>query len=679
MPPRPTKRPRVTTASPTADVCDPPDIEDFQAITAACVQNSHAHSPTYHRFAVAERDLIRERLLEWYDVEKREMPWRKDIESEVSHFGGRSPVARVKCLFGSVRLCASRSVSFLDVFSLVNVNAPTACLPSHVLVGLQTQVITVIDYYNRWMKAFPTIFDLAKADLEVGIYLGGTRTVADGVLTCLMCWIQTVNKLWTGLGYYSRAKRLWEGAQKVVQKFNGVLPEDAAALEKEVPGVGRCAVFWRSVDCLAEIKGMWKWGTAYCNFGGRAIDTRHYSTRYTAGAVSSIAYNQPAELVDGNVVRVLSRLRAVGGDVKASATIDLFWYAIWSWPSASSPQRGRATITRHSWNSGRRCARRRTRGAARALSESDAGRMKRFVKQVRAYAKQKKGALTGRHAKAGDAKRAGKADDMEECGICSPFIPTNDEPYAVTQYPLKMVKRPPRDEGLLAGLWEFPSVEMDLPAAVVANSKMSSRKSKKDDNDGSSDSDAEFAPSRSSTKIKKPASSKTIAASSPPSSSTYQERSRRMNAYLRDAFGVVLDETAVDAQARTVRRADLGNVVHLFSHIRKVYHVEWVLVYGWRGDDEQSSTKDTIKKLPQKKLAGTPTAIAVACSSPQWAWLTPADLATAAVPTGLKKVFKVLEKHRAKGAENRSGEGKVGPRALTGGEVLIGMGWEDSY
>ncbi|RUP45121.1 the catalytic domain and Interdomain connector of Muty [Jimgerdemannia flammicorona] len=365
MPPRPTKRPRVTTASPTADVCDPPDIEDFQAITAACVQNSHAHSPTYHRFAVAERDLIRERLLEWYDVEKREMPWRKDIESEVSHFGGRSPVARVKCLFGSVRLCASRSASFLDVFSLVNVNAPTACLPSHVLVGLQTQVITVIDYYNRWMKAFPTIFDLAKADLEVGIYLGGTRTVADGVLTCLMCWIQTVNKLWTGLGYYSRAKRLWEGAQKVVQKFNGVLPEDAAALKKEVPGVGR----------------------------------------YTAGAVSSIAYNQPAELVDGNVVRVLSRLRAVGGDVKASATIDLFWELAKCLVPPTRPgdhnqalmELGATVCTPQN----PRCGACPVRERCRAYEE------------VRAYAKQKKGALTGRHAKAGDAKRAGKADDME--------------------------------------------------------------------------------------------------------------------------------------------------------------------------------------------------------------------------------------------------------------------------
>ena len=47
--------------------------------------------------------------------------------------------------------------------------------------------------------------------------------------------------------------------------------------------------------------------------------------RYTAGAIVSHAYNVPAELVDGNVIRVLSRLRAIGGDVKSPKVIDLHW------------------------------------------------------------------------------------------------------------------------------------------------------------------------------------------------------------------------------------------------------------------------------------------------------------------------------------------------------------------
>lgn len=48
--------------------------------------------------------------------------------------------------------------------------------------------------------------------------------------------------------------------------------------------------------------------------------------RYTAGAIASHAYNVPTELVDGNVIRVLSRLRAIGGDVKSPKVIDLHWY-----------------------------------------------------------------------------------------------------------------------------------------------------------------------------------------------------------------------------------------------------------------------------------------------------------------------------------------------------------------
>lgn len=46
------------------------------------------------------------------------------------------------------------------------------------------------------------------------------------------------------------------------------------------------------------------------------------------GAISSIAFGKQAELVDGNVIRVLARLRAISGDIKASATTDLFWWAL---------------------------------------------------------------------------------------------------------------------------------------------------------------------------------------------------------------------------------------------------------------------------------------------------------------------------------------------------------------
>lgn len=72
----------------------------------------------------------------------------------------------------------------------------------------QTQVATVKAYYTAWMDAFPTVAALATADPE------------------------QVNARWKGLGYYSRATRLHKGAQKVMNDFNGVMPETAKELEK---------------------------------------------------------------------------------------------------------------------------------------------------------------------------------------------------------------------------------------------------------------------------------------------------------------------------------------------------------------------------------------------------------------------------------------------------------------
>lgn len=77
----------------------------------------------------------------------------------------------------------------------------------------QTQVDTVIDYFNRFLEKFPTVQDLASADL------------------------QEVLKLWEGLGYYSRARNLHKAAKQVVAEFSGELPSDYFALQK-LPGLG---------------------------------------------------------------------------------------------------------------------------------------------------------------------------------------------------------------------------------------------------------------------------------------------------------------------------------------------------------------------------------------------------------------------------------------------------------
>ncbi len=113
----------------------------------------------------------------------------------------------------------------------------------------QTQVKTVLGYYERWMQRFPTVSALAQAnDAEV-------------------------LHAWQGLGYYSRARRLLAGARAIAERHGGEVPRDLSAL-LGLPGIGP----------------------------------------YSAGAIASIAFGLPEPLVDGNVVRVLSRLFALRGD-----------------------------------------------------------------------------------------------------------------------------------------------------------------------------------------------------------------------------------------------------------------------------------------------------------------------------------------------------------------------------
>lgn len=130
----------------------------------------------------------------------------------------------------------------------------------------QTRVATVIDYWNRWMDKWPTIHDLAEADED------------------------EVMSAWRGLGYYSRCKRILEACRQIVHHpvWDGLMPQDAKELEARIPGVGP----------------------------------------YTAGAISSIVFGRPAPMVDGNVLRVLSRQLGLLGDTKTDKTIiDLIWAA----------------------------------------------------------------------------------------------------------------------------------------------------------------------------------------------------------------------------------------------------------------------------------------------------------------------------------------------------------------
>lgn len=176
-----------------------------------------------HRFSKDDILLCRRLLLAWYDVNKRKLPWRDwhDVDTNIVAY----------------RVLVSE------------------------LMLQQTQVATVIRYYETWMKQWPNVQSLAEAN-------------EDDVLKC-----------WAGLGYYNRARNLHKCAQLIVNDYNGQFPNELEILINRLPGVGR----------------------------------------YTAGAVSSIAFNQANPILDGNVIRVLSRMRCIGSDLKKKSTTDLLW------------------------------------------------------------------------------------------------------------------------------------------------------------------------------------------------------------------------------------------------------------------------------------------------------------------------------------------------------------------
>jgi len=124
----------------------------------------------------------------------------------------------------------------------------------------QTQVATVIDYYHRFLKKFPNIKSLAHAKEE------------------------EVLALWSGLGYYSRARNLQAAAKKILQEHQGKFPEDPDAI-LALPGIGR----------------------------------------YTLGAIASIAFDQVLPLVDGNVIRVYSRFFALKGSPSDTKFVKKIW------------------------------------------------------------------------------------------------------------------------------------------------------------------------------------------------------------------------------------------------------------------------------------------------------------------------------------------------------------------
>ncbi|MDQ0352010.1 A/G-specific adenine glycosylase [Alkalibacillus filiformis] len=161
------------------------------------------------------REAFQKDLINWYNDIKRDLPWRENQD-------------------------------------------PYRIWVSEIMLQ-QTQVDTVIPYFEQFMERYPTVYDLAKADQ------------------------QDVLKSWEGLGYYSRARNLHEAVKEVVTSYDGVVPSNKKELKK-LKGIGS----------------------------------------YTQGAILSIAFDQAEPAVDGNVMRVMSRVLHIEEDIAKPKTKTMF-------------------------------------------------------------------------------------------------------------------------------------------------------------------------------------------------------------------------------------------------------------------------------------------------------------------------------------------------------------------
>ncbi|XP_028667085.2 adenine DNA glycosylase isoform X1 [Erpetoichthys calabaricus] len=336
---------------------------------------------TYHFFhGPVEISSFREKLLLWYDTSKRNLPWRTMAALEQD----------------------------------INKRA-YAVWVSEIMLQ-QTQVATVIDYYNKWMKRWPTLQKLAEATLE------------------------EVNEMWAGLGYYSRGKRLHEGAKKVMLSFNGQMPRTAEDLQKELPGVGR----------------------------------------YTAGAVASIAMGQATGVVDGNVTRVLCRSRTIGADCTSPVVMEALWRLSNSLVDPSRPGDFNQALMEL--------------GATVCTPKAPRCSVCPVRMHCRSFEKVEHQMKTASNRLLGTSRlEVSPVPDIESCdyvGRCPLCLPPEENwenDLGVMNFPRKPVRKQARLErtltcileweendgeaeyllvqrpsaGLLAGLWEFPSIVLE--------------------------------------------------------------------------------------------------------------------------------------------------------------------------------------------------------------------------
>ncbi|KAJ3840168.1 DNA glycosylase [Lentinula raphanica] len=436
---------------------------------------------------VSSPSLLRKALLRWYTTVEgnRGMPWRKTYNPNLS--------------------TSDRAQRAYEVVTIQ-----------------QTQVATVIPYYNAWMKKFPTVTHLANSSVD------------------------EVNALWKGLGYYSRGKRLLDAARILIRDYEGKLPDNAKEMEANIPGIGR----------------------------------------YSAGAICSIAYGERVPVLDGNVHRFFSRFLALHAPPKSKAALDVLWAA------ATAMVQDDVDDVDHPGD------------INQALIELGSTICKirdpmcgdcPLNRWCGAYNESKKRSIT----------------DIEDlCTLCEPLP---DGQHGVVAYPMKVKKKKARtevdvasviewrsvddrqfllvrrpDKGLLAGLYEFPLTPLDCDSTSNG-----------------------WGPTLAHQQVVD-----VIEDSVTPYKKEEVPRGLRHN------YSGGSDYRIVDVVL-------LGDVSHTFSHIKKTYHTQWVVIEG--------GIKPPLLKYSQPKPEHEE------CQTSQNSiWLSISEVTKANISTGVSKIWKLF-------------------------------------
>ncbi|KAJ7512080.1 hypothetical protein B0H11DRAFT_1699307 [Mycena galericulata] len=451
------------------------DLDAMNDVSSATPPTLASHARSTHTIPGTNAPAIRTALLQWYSTvhTSRNMPWRKQYD----------PTLGVE----------ERAQRAYEVWV------------SEIMLQ-QTQVATVIPYYNRWMEKFPTIRVLADASID------------------------EVNSLWKGLGYYSRASRLLSGAQKAVNQYAGRLPDNAKDMQANIPGIGR----------------------------------------YSAGAICSIAYGENVPVLDGNVNRLLSRFLALHAPPKAKTTLDVLWNAasamvqdlVSEYPGDINQaliELG-STVCKVRDPNCESCPL-STWCSAYAATRIKSSTVRPFLNYLSLSATSQMPQLA----------------DMEDlCKICEPL----PEGPAVTAYPMRTDKKKAREEldivnvvewrcgsnrqfllvrrpegGLLAGLDEFPT------SPNVAASTSTARQ------------------------LKIP--------------------EEILSTLLHRDVHLQPGSTGVANHSLRISKVQpAGDVVHVFSHIKKTYRVQWVILEGTSEPPRLAEANELPAKTTSAKPAG---------------------------------------------------------------------------